>query len=58
MADARLVIRNLNKSYASPVLCDVSLSIARGEKSRDKWFRVGELSEEDLQSRLHRLLEE
>jgi ribose transport system ATP-binding protein len=31
MADARLVIRNLNKSYASPVLRDVSLSIARGE---------------------------
>ena len=31
MADARLVIRDLNKSYASPVLRDVSLSIARGE---------------------------
>ena len=31
MADARLVIRDLNKSYASPVLKDVSLSIAAGE---------------------------
>ena len=31
MADARLVIRDLNKSYASPVLRDVSLSVARGE---------------------------
>ena len=31
MDDARLVIRNLNKSYAAPVLTDVSLSIARGE---------------------------
>lgn len=31
MDDARLVIQNLNKSYAAPVLTDVDLSIARGE---------------------------
>jgi len=31
MDDARLVIQNLNKSYAAPVLADVNLTVARGE---------------------------
>lgn len=31
MTDARLVIQKLNKSYATPVLSDVDLSIASGE---------------------------
>ena len=31
MDDARLVIQNLNKSYAAPVLTDVNLTVRRGE---------------------------
>ncbi len=31
MDDARLVIRNLNKSYAAPVLTDVNYDVGRGE---------------------------
>ena len=31
MGDARLVIRNLNKSYAVPVLADVNCDVQRGE---------------------------
>ena len=31
MTDARLVIRHLNKAYATPVLVDVDLAVAKGE---------------------------